>query len=173
MKAGLVILQLKINAACTNIYKGCVDIVRVGDSLQRWQMDPWVVVWGWRQETQMKQWGATFWLFHPDVSGRTPNYSWIRPWSSDPYSISPHTCFLKLPRANKNSDTPKAHLVYCQSVSLCRHSHGRMLTYLFFSLFSSLEAASHDAWMGHTGSALIHTHTHSLKGRRAERSLHV
>lgn len=32
-------------------------------------------------------------------------------------------------------------------------SQGRMLTYLFFSLFSSLEAASHDAWMGQTGRA--------------------
>lgn len=32
-----------------------------------------------------------------------------------------------------------------------------MLTYLFFSLFSSLEAASHDAWIGHTGRACTDT----------------
>ena len=43
--------------------------------------------------------------------------------------------------------------VFVLGVSVkCSHSHGRMLTYLFFSLFSSLEAASHDGWMGHTGS---------------------
>lgn len=38
-------------------------------------------------------------------------------------------------------------------ISCGKALQGRMLTYLFFSLFSSFEAASHEAWMGHTGNA--------------------
>lgn len=44
-----------------------------------------------------------------------------------------------------------------------RNVHGRMLTYLFFSLFSSLEAASHDAWIGHTGSACTDAHAYEKR----------
>lgn len=75
---------------------------------------------------------------------------------SDIYYDWTDKCFENLQITDKNSVTLSAALLMSVSVTVsgfCCRSHGRMLTYLFFSLFSSLEAASHDAWMGQTGSA--------------------
>lgn len=57
-------------------------------------------------------------------------------------------CVWKLETADMISECSFIDASECQ----CCRSHGRMLTYRFFSLFSSLEAASTDAWIGQTGS---------------------